>query len=240
MFWLRLPIMKLTKNLLIIGCMCLVTLLSTPGRAQATNEPSEPEKKKLFIFEGGNPIDFVVALDKHFRTRLIQILTLPDTLRRTQVPKLRVVANDPTEVLTLYNRLESPTLGQWRFHANGEANTNMNVLMLVPDKSVAAAKLEANPIKVKALALANIPEAKWDAVSKDIATAQDEAQRLSRSTSEPYQGNCRFQRDSKVLIVSGPEAYIDMVDSVLAAHRTNAEIEAKASSTSKPGEAEQK
>src|SRR5205085_4503084 len=118
----------------------------------------------------GNPIDFIVALDKHFRTRLVQILTLPDLLRRTEVPKLQVAADDPREVLSLYNRLESPTLGQWRFEPNVATQkapgTNMNVLMLVPDKSVVEGKLQR--ARVKALALAGVPEPKWEMLTRDI------------------------------------------------------------------------
>src|SRR5882672_6514972 len=102
-----------------LGWMCLAVLLAAPHPVQAreTNEVNQEEtgKKKVFNFEGGTPIDFVVALDKHFRTRLIQILTLPETLSKTKVPKLRVTADDPREVLSLYTRLQSPTLGQWRF-----------------------------------------------------------------------------------------------------------------------------
>jgi hypothetical protein len=192
------------------------------------------EQKRVFIFEGGNPIDFVMALDKHFRTRLVQILTLPEKLSRTQVPKLRLAADDPREVLTLYNRLDSPTLGQWRFEpgpAQNAASTNLNVLMLVPDKS-AAGKQERPAIKVKGVALANVPEAKWEALTRDI----DEARRYvgvyvaAKGLGDVFEGSFRFQRESKVLIVSGSEAYVEMVESLVAAHRLNAEIETKAAS----------
>src|SRR5687767_6917268 len=116
--------------LLWIGSAVLITALHRV-QAQEANGVSQEEKvkKKVFSFEGGNPFDFIVALDKHFRTRLVQILTLPETLSRTKVPKLRVAAEDPREVLNIYNRLESPTLGRWRFEPAGTGNaTNMNVL----------------------------------------------------------------------------------------------------------------
>src|SRR5260221_8856128 len=118
---------------LVLASISVLVVAVQPVQAQQTNETNHvnhTEKKKVFIFEGGNPIDFIVALDKHFRTRLIQILTLPDLLRRTEVPKLQVAADDPREVLSVYNRLQSPTLGQWRFEPeNGlkTSGTNMNV-----------------------------------------------------------------------------------------------------------------
>src|SRR5215213_9212035 len=68
-----------------IGLIALSLLASSQGMAQSvsreTNEvPERVEvRKKVFAFEGGNPIDFIVALAPHFRHRLVQIPTLPDT-----------------------------------------------------------------------------------------------------------------------------------------------------------------
>jgi hypothetical protein len=216
-----------------LGCgLCLAVLLTAlhPVQAQETNGVSveAKDKKKVFSFEGGNPFDFVVALDKHFRTRLVQILTLPETLSRTKVPKLRVAAEDPREVLNLYNRLESPTLGRWRFeppqHIPG---TNMNVLMLVPDKSVATGKMERSGTKVKGIALAGVPEAKWEALMRDIEKARAYGEDAAKGLDDDFGGSTRVQPDSKVLIVVGSEAYLEMVESLVSAHRMNAEIEAK-------------
>jgi len=160
---------KLRSNAFALVVPCLMVFLAplNPVQAQETNEDKHTEeaKEKVFSFEGGNPLDFVMALDKHFRTRLVQILTLPETLSKTKVPKLRVAAEDPRQVLTVYNRLQSPMLGQWRFEPDGASQnahgTNMNVLMLVPDKSVVANKIERSLTKVKAVALAGVPETKW-------------------------------------------------------------------------------
>jgi hypothetical protein len=216
-------------------CLAVLTAAAHPVQARETNDVSREEggRKKVFTFEGGNPIEFVVALDKHFRTRLVQILTLPETLSRAKVPKLRVAADDPREVLTVYNRLESPTLGQWRFQPDGTAQTtpgtNMNALMLVPDKSVVAAKMERNVTRVKGVALAGVPETRWEALIRDIDQARKYAEDTAgKEAGDAFGGSIRLQRDSKVLIVAGPEGYIEMVESLVTAHRMNAEIEAKA------------
>ena len=237
--------MKLRSNVLapVLVCLAVLAAVGPSARARETNDVNHAERKKVFVFEGGNPIDFVVALDRHFRTRLMQILTLPETLSRTQVPKLRVAAEDPREVLCLYNRLQSPTLGQWRFEPDGvpqnAPGTNMNVLMLVPDKSVVAGKMERSIIRVKGVALAGVPEAKWEALTRDINEARiygEEA--AAKGVGDVFGGSFRFQRESKVLIVSGSEAYIETVTSLVAAHRLNTEIEMKAVSSLKaPAEA---
>lgn len=220
--------------------MALAVLIAAlhPVRAQETNDVSQEEKskKKVFNFEGGNPFEFVMALDKHFRTRLVQILTLPETLSRTRVPKLRVAAEDPREVLNLYNRLESPTLGRWRFEPPSHLpGTNMNVLMLVPDKNAASAKMEPS-IKVKGIALAGVPETKWDALIRDIDQAKAYGQNEVRGVEDAFGGSTRLQADSKVLIVVGSEAYLEMVESLVVAHRLNAEIEAKKAAPSAKAE----
>lgn len=227
---------------LVLGGLAVLTAMARPVQARETNEVNYVEKKRVFVFEGGNPIDFVVALDKHFRTRLVQILTLPDRLARTRVPKLRVAADDPREVLTVYNRLESPTLGQWRFEPDSAAqnppSTNLNVLMLEPDKSAAAGRMERAVTKVKGVALAGVPEANWAALTRDINEARSYGEETTKGVGDVLEGSFRFQRESKVLIVSGSEAYIEMVESFVAAHRMNAEIESKAVSSSKaPAEA---
>ncbi|HKS36877.1 MAG TPA: hypothetical protein VJW76_06800 [Verrucomicrobiae bacterium] len=235
---------KLRSNVLALalGGLAALTAATNPVQARETNEVNHAEKKKIFVFEGGNPIDFVVALDRHFRTRLVQILTLPEKLSRTQVPKLRVAANDPREVLTVYNRLESPTLGQWRFEPESAAQnppaTNLNVLMLEPDKTAADGRMERAVTKVKGVALAGVPQPKWEALTRDINDARSHGEEATKGVGDVLEGSFRFQRESKVLIVSGSEAYIEMVESLVAAHRMNAEIEAKAAVSSAKATAE--
>jgi hypothetical protein len=226
------------KTLLCALCGIAVLLFTVPNtHARQTNEVCKSEcKKKEFSFEGGNPIDFILAVDKHFRTRLIQILTVPDLLRRAEVPKLRVAAEEPKEVLHLYNRLQSPALGQWRFEPENPAptssgnGTNLNVLMLVPDKSVVTTKLERNLVKVKAVALGGVPEARWKRLADDIDVARKYSEE-KRNQEVGSAGSIHFQQESKLLIVSGPESYIEMVESVVSAHRANAELEARAAAS---------
>ena len=230
------PLMKRARFVLLTLAFAVLFAAVPPLQADPTNGAAAPEKKKVFVFEGGNPIDFVLAMDKHFRTRLVQILTLPDMLRKTQVPKLRVVAEDPREVLSLYNRLDSPTLGQWRYEPNATApnvpGTNMNVLMLVPDKNVVGAQADVPVIKVKALPLAGVPETKWDALAADIEIARQTGQDLSQGAADTYKGTSRFQRESKVLIISGSEPFIETVESVITAYRTNLQLESRTSAGS--------
>jgi hypothetical protein len=116
----------------------------------------------------------------------------------------------------------------------------MNVLMLVPDKSVVAGKMERSVTKVKGMALAGVPEAKWESLIRDIDEAGKYGEEaVVKGAGDAFAGSIRVQRDSKILIAAGSEGYIEMVESLVTAHRMNAEIETKTVSGSK-GAAEEK
>ena len=76
-------------------------------------------------------------MDRHFRTRLEQILSIPSSLARAQVPKMKVKTEKPTDALWIYNSLQDPMLGQWKFEGPAGDPWDPSVLALVPDKDVA-------------------------------------------------------------------------------------------------------
>jgi hypothetical protein len=190
----------------------------------SSQPPAKPGKseKKAFFFEGGNPLQFILAMDKHFRTRLGQILSIPSSLARAEVPKMRIVTDKPEEALQVYNHLEDPLLGQWRYAGPPD---DPAVLALVPDKQIAINKANTG-IKVKALPLASIHKNKWDRLQEDISLARDfGAKTAERLGGDQYDGHTAIQAESKILIVSGSPAYIEMVESVLSAYRVNGQAE---------------
>jgi hypothetical protein len=219
-----------TKQFIGRVTVALIILL-TVGRSlaaetnQATPEAkSEPKpKKQAFFFTGGTPLDFVLAMDHHFRTRLGEILSIPSSLAHAQVPKMRVPTENPGDALALYNRLDNPFLGRWYWDpADPNGGTNMHVLTLVPNRGTPT---EKSISRVKAIALGGVPEDKWRALEEDVAVAQKVGRNdAERRGSENPEGEIHIQPASKVLIVSGSDAFIEMVESVVAAHRINADI----------------
>jgi hypothetical protein len=194
--------------------------------ARQTNDAPhiDSPKHRLFEFDGGDPLDFIRALDLHFRTRLIQILTLPETLRGASVPKIRIEANDPKEVLTVYNRLDNPELGKWHYEPESpSSSTNLGVLTLVPDKAVVTADLQKNSVLVRAFPIADISTNKWDNLVQSIG----ETKEMARSEGiSGMVGRVYIQRDLKVLIASGSDAYIQFIYSMVSACRDNSRMEA--------------
>ena len=213
---------------LLITSLCLATPRTASARDTNEVKQTDPAKHNFFEFQGGNPIDFVYAIDHHFRTRLMQILSLPETLRRAEVPKVRIAANEPKDLLTLYNHLDNPELGQWRWqYEGGPGGTNIGLLALVPDKTVAAATLKNNTTRVQALALADIPTNRWDGLAVSIKQASELGARTGNTS---MHGNFYLQPESKILIVAGPEAYIEAISSVVSAYRDNAVMETQTKS----------
>src|SRR5262245_59199332 len=116
--------MKLRSNLLrvlLVGS-CLWLANGSPAQADDTNEVKEAgkPKKEIFFFRGGRPLDFILALDRHFRTRLGEILSIPSSLARAEVPRIRLSTEDPADALKLYNRLGDPLLGQWHYEPDAK------------------------------------------------------------------------------------------------------------------------
>ena len=214
-----------------------ILLTASRGLAAETNQsspeakPDAKSKKQAFFFSGGTPIDFILAMDHHFRTRLGEILSIPSSLAHAQVPKMRLSTENPGDALALYNRVDNPFLGRWYWDpADPNGGTNMHVLTLVPN---AGAPTEKSISRVKAIALGGVPEDKWRALEEDVAVAKGVGRNdAERRGSENPEGEIHIQPASKVLIVSGSDAFIEMVESVVAAHRINAEISGK-----KPGDA---
>src|SRR4051812_1519194 len=107
--------MKPRLNCLIITTLIAGSLVMVPhsARADETNETKRAPKpeKKVFVFEGGRPMDFILAMDRHFRTRLEQILSIPSSLARAHVPRMKISTEKPKDALEVYNHLQDPTLG---------------------------------------------------------------------------------------------------------------------------------
>jgi hypothetical protein len=215
--------MKHRLKLSIITLVAALATASVPARADDTNNTKQAGKpeKKVFVFDGGRPLDFILAMDRHFRTRLEQILSIPSSLARGQVPKMRISTEKPKEALEVYNHLDDPTLGQWRYGESSAVEPwDPSVLALVPDKEVAMKKSGA---RVKALSLRGLAlEKDLNQLAQDIEVGRmagtKEAERLG---GDKYEGSIQIQKESKILIAAGSEAFIEMVESIVAAHRDN-------------------
>jgi len=210
---------------LFAGVLAAVLLASSSStvRADETNQTKQPSKpeRKVFFFEGGNPIDFILAMDRHFRTRLDQILSIPSSLARAHVPKMKISTEKPKDALEVYNHLQDPTLGQWKYGESSSVDPwDPSVLALVPDKDVALSKGGA---RVKALSLRGLVlEKDLNHLVEDVEAGRMAGMKAAeRLGGDRYEGSIQIQKESKILIAAGSDAFIEMVESIVAAHRDN-------------------
>src|SRR4029077_10009532 len=95
-------------------------------------------------------------------------------------------------------------------------------VMFVPDKSTS----DAQPrIKVKAFSIAGISEPGRQRLLKDINLAREEAIRYAERVRQIgilryLEGTVSTHNDTSLLIASGPEAFIETVESIVNASRT--------------------
>jgi hypothetical protein len=119
-------------------------------------------------------------------------------------------------LIILYNQLgeQKPELGRLIVKGN---LTNPAVVLLVPDKAAA----EAPRIKVKAFSIHGINEAARGKLLKDIEGAKDEAMNYAYSTRlssiRGLEGTVAIHNDTNLLVATGTEAFIEMVDSIVTA-----------------------
>ncbi|HTB62044.1 MAG TPA: hypothetical protein VK737_00535 [Opitutales bacterium] len=188
-----------------------------------------------FQFEGGTPIQFLDAIRDHYGVDWDNV-QIPPELQNARVPAFRE-SNDPEDfnaasdcpvlaIVQLYNSIANhmPGIGHWDF--NGDIY-HPSIAFLVPDAKAAASPTKA--IKVKALPLEafadsdgkKLDEAKIGSLLKDIDATAAQATKVTAGTVADLTGNVSVQSDSRILVVIGTQSYLDLVESVIAAHLEN-------------------
>jgi hypothetical protein len=167
-------------------------------------------------------------VEKHYGVDWLSIAEIPDGMQRVRIPKLRVPwqpqihtdrsveVENVTALITLYNRLaeHSPELGRLVVEGNP---LKPAALMFVPDR---ASRNSASPVKVKAFSLARILKSHWSDLRQDISQAQDRAMIFAeeKSTMSVVEGNASIHEETRLLVATGSEAFVDMVESIAAAY----------------------
>ncbi len=141
-------------------------------------------------------------------------------------PRQTLTTSSAIGVVELYNEIATkyPAIGTWSFAGDRDENYYhpASVMLSPPPRDKAAA---GGPgLMVKAMPLNGISDKKWQALEADIANAKDQAddhQRRLNSAGPGLDGTVSIQRDSKILVIVGNEAYIDMAESVVEAYVKN-------------------
>jgi hypothetical protein len=96
--------------------------------------------------------------------------------------------------------------------------------MFVPQKSAARQQSEMN---VKAFPLRGIPKADWKRIQEDVVQANEEAMKFDARAGAKYGtrttilGDVSIHEDTNLLVACGTPSFVEMVESIVAAHRAN-------------------
>jgi hypothetical protein len=160
------------------------------------------------------------------------VADIPGEMQDVRIPKLRLSrassglaagnqggADDPlAELVSLYDQLgeQRPELG--RLIVKGDL-AKPSVVMFVPDKALA----EMQPkIKVKAFSIYGLNKDDRAQLLPDIQNAAEEAGYYARQLrsdfgSNSLRGMTSIHSDTSLLVAAGPDCYVDMVESIVAA-----------------------
>jgi hypothetical protein len=190
--------------------------------AKAADSPLDQKQKPPggdhFYYSDGRLDDFIHAVQRHFGFKW-DVVTIPPEMQRVRVPKLRVKTDnvsDLQKIVNLYNFLgeKRPELGEWVLVGAPE---KPDLVMVVPNR-----KTEGQPsFFTKAIALREIPQENWRQVEVDIVRAADG---VSHRFGLGLDGNVDFHKESRFLLVSGTKAFVDLAESIVAAHLENARV----------------
>ena len=195
---------------------------------------SEPARRAAtsFVFPGGTPHEFLNAVQEQYKVDWSSVADIPKVMADVHIPRLRInqdsagflamptgLGNDELSMLiSLYNQLgeQKPELG--RLVVKGDLN-KPSVVMFVPDKAAADTQLS---VKVKAFSIWGISDAERGKLLEDIERSKKEAleyaSRLRGSSGlRSLEGTVAIHNDTSLLVATGPEPYVDVVESIVTA-----------------------
>jgi hypothetical protein len=193
-----------------------------PARSVATS----------FAFPGGTPSQFLNAVQEQFKVDWSSVADIPKEMADVSIPRLRISQDSlgpilqrpgsgsgPLEALvSLYNQLgeQKPELG--RLIVKGDL-TRPSVVMFVPDKTATDTRLQ---VKVKAFPIWGISDPARATLLEDIERSKKEAldyaSRLRGSSGlRGLEGTVAIHNDTSLLVATGPESFVDIVESIVTA-----------------------
>ncbi len=185
-----------------------------------------------FRFEGGTPKEFLKAIDAYFLAYYQQVASIPPEADEVRVPKIQLNLKSANgsqrkyarDVLNLYNTIAAsqPALGKWI--VEGVNGLQPDLLMFVMSQPAVAAP----SLRARSLSLSGIPRELWDKMPGEIAELNDNPAALAAKVDPAgaprrFVGSVQLSPGAHVLLVIGTQDYIDLIDSFVAAKRTEAD-----------------
>jgi hypothetical protein len=202
-----------------------------------------------FYFGGGHPSEFLLAVDEQYKVDWISVSDIPPEMGNVRIPRLRLSRESMKRILpnpgpgrfmgggggggggpfsreneertpldalvALYNDVSQakPELGQ--MIVEGDPAKPSIVIFRSP-----AAKAPSD-LKIKAFALRGIPDAAWDTLAAELTAQFEVLASFNQDEANPPKTHIAVHRDSSLLVVLGPESYVEAAESFVAAWHAN-------------------
>ena len=206
-----------------------------------------------FSFPGGTPRQLLEAVEKQCNVNWSEVADIPAQMQNVRIPALRIDQESIRSILThpdprqgqpaglnpfagsgilsehratplqavvvLYNHLGDmkPELG--RLVVEGDL-AKPSVVMFIPGNT-----REPPETKVKAFPLKGILEKDWDKLEQDILMAQKEWYNTFNGDAPAPRTTVEIHRATSLIVATGPAPFMEMVESMVAAYRENAQAE---------------
>ncbi len=209
-------------------------------------EPAHKDEVIAFAFPGGTPGQFLNAVQEQYKVDWWSVADIPREMADVHIPKLRI-NQDSLELIpwraggglaglvSLYNQLgeQKPELG--RLIVKGDL-TKPSVVMFVTDKALTDTQPK---VKVKAFSIYGINEAERAKLQQDIEQAKEEAMKYASrlpgsSGFRSLAGTVAIHNDTSLLVATGPESFVEMVESIVTACQAKERARNPAAPTSLP------
>jgi hypothetical protein len=199
-------------------------------------DPEGVTNGAVFYFPGGTPRDFMKAVEKCYQVDWLSIAHIPEEMQSIELPTLRVPRyssypngigpsglEEVRALVVLYNSLaeREPQFGTLLVEGDSKMPS---AVMLVPRT---AGDSTRSQVRVKAFPIQSIHRPDWKKLTKDITSAREEAADYGNirgkglATARLFEGKVSFHDDTKLLVAVGSEPYLEMVESIVAAHKAN-------------------
>ena len=194
----------------------------------------EPVRKEEtgFTFPGGTPGQFLDAVQRQYQVDWLSVADIPKEMADVHIPRLRINQDSLALILgstggqseplgalvSLYNQLGEKKTELGHLIVKGDL-AKPSVVMFVPDKAVTDTQAR---IKVKAFSIYGINDAERAKLQEDIDRAKAEAMQFTsrvRGSSglRSLEGMVAIHNDTSLLVATGPESFVDMVESIVTA-----------------------
>lgn len=193
-----------------------------------------PKDETVFSFGGGTPNAFLDSIQKQFGVEWSSVVDIPREMADVRIPRLRLTqqslaalarrpggTNNPLGALiSLYNQLGEQKRELGRLIVQGDL-AKPSVVAFVPDKTLADAQPK---LKTRAFSIHGINDADRKKLLEDIERAKQEAFEfaLHNSSSRALDGAVAIHSDTGLLVATGSEPFVEMVESIVNACQDNA------------------